>query len=462
MISSTLSSKAIKQGLFANATLGFKDMVFLDLSGRNDWSSTLALTGNESYFYPAVGLSAIISQMVSLPSFITFGKVRGSYTTVANEVPFDIIAPNRSINVSMGVDAITIAPFYEAKPEMITSIEFGTDWRFLEGRLGFDFTYYDINSKDMFVTVPALSGSGYNNRRINAGEITNKGIEFLIDAEPVSTGDFSWRTSINYSHNRNKIVVYDPENPKSRLGLGNSEGYYSYVQPGGSFGDIWTLDFQYDDQGRIRVNDKFVPLKSADPVLQGKVEPKFQLGWNNSFNYKRFSLAFLVNGVFGGKVASQTESMLDAYGVSKRTGDARDNGGVNIKDTYGAVAVVHSPATSTAPAATNHGDVVEVIDAFTWYRNIGDRNGILSCYIYDRTNVRLTQFSLNYDIPVRALNLPLKSASVGLVGQNLFFLYRDAPHDPELAMDTGRDSQGLDNFNLPATRTYGFNIKVNF
>jgi hypothetical protein len=445
MISSILSSAAIKQGLFANASIGFKDMIFLDLSGRNDWSSTLALTGNESYFYPAVGLSAIISQMVSLPSFITFGKVRGSYTTVANEVPFNIIDPNKNINQNMGVDAITIAPFFDAKPEMITSIEFGTDWRFLEGRVGFDFTYYSISSVDMFVTVPALAGSGYNNRRINAGEITNKGIELLVDAEPVSTGNFSWRTSINYSHNKNKIVVVDPERPNNPIGLGSSEGYYSYLRAGGSFADIWTLDFQYDDQGRIKLDDKNIPLKTANPVLMGKVDPDFQLGWNNSFSYKRFSLGFLVNGVFGGKVASQTESMLDAFGVTKRTADARDNGNV-VK----------------VNAVDPNGNAVSEVNAFDWYRNIGDRNGILAAYIYDRTNVRFTQFSLNYDIPVRALNLPLKSASIGLVGQNLFFLYRDAPHDPELAMDTGRNSQGLDNFNLPSTRTFGFNIKVNF
>jgi hypothetical protein len=373
----------------------------------------------------------------------------------------------------MGVDALTIAPFFDAKPEMITSIEFGTDWRFLEGRVGFDFTYYSISSVDMFVTVPALAGSGYNNRRINAGEITNKGIELLVDAEPVSTGDFSWRTSVNFSQNKNKIVIVDPERPTSTIGLGSSEGYYSYLRAGGSFGDIWTLDFQYDDNGRIMLNKDYAPLKTANPVLQGKVDPDFQLGWNNTFTYKRFSLGFLVNGVFGGKVASNTEGMLDAFGVTKRTADARDKGHFdkNLKDkagnytTIGWVdidAIVHSPATSTAPAAPNHGEVVSKIDAYTWYRGIGDRNGILAAYIYDRTNVRLTQFSFNYDIPVRQLNLPLKSASVGLVGQNLLFLYKDAPHDPELAMDTGRNSQGLDNFNLPSTRTFGFNIKVNF
>jgi TonB-linked SusC/RagA family outer membrane protein len=445
IVRSIFSSSGIKQGVFANASFGWREMIFFDLSGRNDWSSTLALTGNESYFYPAVGLSGIISQMVSLPSFITFGKVRGSYSTVANEVNFDVINQHRQMNATTLVaDQNQRGPFFEAKPEMLVSIEAGTDWRFLEGRAGFDFTYYHITSTDQFLDIPALAGSGYSRRYINAGKIVNSGIEFMIDAEPVATSNFSWRTSFNFARNNNKIVEVDPVDPKNRIALGNSEGYYSYIQAGGSFGDLYTYHLTYDDQGRVLVDDKNKALRTKEVQYSGSINPDFTLGWNNTFSYKNWSMGFLINGVFGGKVVSQTESMLDGYGSSKRSGEARDNGGY-----------------MDFAAAREDGTAV-TLTAEEWYTGIGGRNGVLNEYVYDRTNIRFTQFSLNYNIPVRALNWPLKSASVGLIGQNLFFFYKKAPYDPELTMNSGRDSQALDNFNLPSTRTYGFNIKVNF
>jgi len=218
---STLASKTIKEGVFANAQIGFKEMIFLDLSGRNDWSSTLAGTGNESYFYPSIGISAIISQMVTLPEFITFAKVRASHTTVANEVPFNVIMPQNSVTASGGVSRNTVAPFTDAKPEMLRSVEVGTDWRFFNGRIGLDFTYYNINSQDQFVSLPALAGSGYTSYYVNAGEIINKGVEITVDAEPVSTTDFKWNTSFNFSKNTNTVTELIPEDPAKRIDLGS-------------------------------------------------------------------------------------------------------------------------------------------------------------------------------------------------------------------------------------------------
>ncbi len=459
MIYSTTPSRTIKEGYFANASIGFKEMFFFDLSGRTDRSSTLAMTEQGvSYFYPAIGFSGIVSQMVSLPDFITFGKVRGSYTTVANDVGFDNIIQRMSINnrsvtstagstsvsSSASVSAPTSPDWISARPEMIKSLEIGTDWRFLEGRVGFDFTYYSIASTDQRMSIPTLQGVGFSSMLINAGKITNKGIELVVDAEPVAAGPFSWKTSLNYAHNRNKIVEVNPDDKNQIINLGSSEGYFSRIIRGGSFGDLYAFDFEYDSQGRIRLDENKMPLKTTEPVFVGRVDPDFNLGWNNTFNYKNFSMGFLINGVFGGNVLSYTEAMLDNYGVSKRSADARDKDGVEIN------------------AVMPNGDPVTTVDPESWYRAIGNINGILGAYVYDRTNVRLTQFSFNYDIPVRNLNLPVKSASVGLIGQNLFFLYKKAPYDPELTMSAGSGSQALDNFNLPSTRTYGFNIKVNF
>jgi hypothetical protein len=371
--------------------------------------------------------------MVSLPSFITFGKVRGSYASVANEAPIDyVIRTNPNHN--------STAPIDEVKPEMFKSIEVGTDWMFFDGRLGLDFTMYRTNIYDLFFLESSLYGSAFSDRYINAGKIINKGVELTVDAELISTRNFSWRTAINYAHNRNKIIEIDPDITRYKIGLGNSEGYHSYIAEEGSFGDLYTYKFRRDEQGRIMVDTNNWPLKTWEPEYVGSINPDFSIGWNNIFSYKRVSLGFLINGVFGGKIVSQTESMLDAYGVSKRSADARDNGGV-----------------VEVNAVDINGNSVNKIDAYKWYTSVGNRNGILENYVYDRTNVRLTQFALSYDIPVK-----YPSISVGFVGQNLFFLYLNAPYDPELTMSAGRDSQRLDNFNLPSTRTLGFNIKVNF
>jgi len=441
---STLASRAVKQGAFANLQLGFKDMVFLDLSGRNDWSSTLAGTGNESYFYPSIGLSAILNQMLPLPDLITFSKVRASYTTVANEVPFNRINPMHTVTASGGVSRNTVAPFPDAKPEMLRSLEIGTEWRFFEGRFGFDFTYYNINSQDQFISLPALAGSGYTTYYVNAGEIINKGVELTLDAEPVSTSDFRWNTTFNFARNKNIVSELWPDDPGKRVDLGSSEGYFNYIVAGGSFGDLYGYKFLRNDAGQVILDAKGAPRKTALPELIGSLDPDFTLGWNNNFSYKRFSLGFLINGIFGGNCVSQTESMLDGAGVSKRSGDDRDRGYTVID------------------AVSEEGGAVTQIDPEKWYRAIGDRNGILEAYVYDRTNIRLTQLALSYDINVRALNLPIKAAAVSIVGQNLFFLYKKAPYDPELTMSTGLGSQSLDNFNVPATRTLGFNIKLNF
>ncbi|MCP9767690.1 SusC/RagA family TonB-linked outer membrane protein [Lacihabitans sp. LS3-19] len=443
-VSSITNGSVVKQGLFGNFQFGFKEMLFLDLSGRNDWASTLALTGNDSYFYPSVGLTGIVSEMFKMPDFITFGKLRASYTQVGNEVPFNRIFPQNSINASGGVVRNTVKPFLNAKPEIITSLEFGADWRFFHNRFGIDFTYYDITSKDQFIQVPTVSGEGgYTTEFINAGEITNKGVELTLSATPYKTNDFQWTTAFNFTRNRNKIVDIGPD-PKKVIQLGSSEGYDSKLVVGGAFNDLYVLKFQRDAQDRI-IFDNGKPLRTATTELVGNLDPRWSLGWNNNFTYKRFNMGVLINGKFGGHVFSQTESMLDGAGVSLRTADARDAGGVKVNG-----------------VDKNTEAAITTVDAETWYRAIGDRNGIGEAYVYDRTNIRLAQFNLGYDLNLAKTNLPIKAANISFIGNNLFFLHKVAPFDPELAMSTNQNAQGLDNFNLPSTRTYGFNLKLTF
>lgn len=448
MVSSIYSGEVIKEGVFANAQIGYKEMLFLDLSGRNDWASTLVGTGNDSYFYPSVGLTGILSQMIHMPSFISFSKVRVSNATVANEVPFNRIAPSNTINANGGIDRNTQSPFTNAKPEMLRTWELGTDWRFFNNRIGLDFTYYNIKSTDQFIeyTPTASQNTGnYTKFFTNAGEIVNKGVEIILTTTPVKGKEFEWNSSLNFSRNKNTVVELLKDEPTKYIDFGSSEGYTSRIYSGGSFGDLYGYKFLRNSAGQIMLDEKSgAPRKTAEVEYMGNLEPKFSLGWNNSFNYKRFSLNFLINAKVGGKCFSQTESMLDGYGVSKRSGEARDNGGkVAINAIQGT-----TPVTS--------------IDAKLYYTTIGDRNGIAEAYVYNRTNVRLTQMAITYDLDVNKLKLPIKAASFSLVGNNLFFFYKDAPFDPELTMSTGLGSQSLDNFNVPSTRTYGFNLKFTF
>ena len=439
-VQSTLDSRLIKEGVFGNLQMGYKEKLFLDLSGRNDWASSLYGTGNDSYFYPSFGLTGVVSNMIELPKFVSFGKLRGSYTIVGNEVPFNKVKQNNTITTT-GVEYNTTKPFANLKPEMIHSIEIGTDWRFLNGLEGFDFTFYNIKSKDQFITLPAPSGSGYTSYYVNAGEIINSGIEVSFTSTAVKRMNFSWQNSLNVSQNKNKIVSLHPD-LKEPIVLSDNEGYQLLIKKGGSFGDIYVYKFLRNSQGQIDLDSKGAIQKTAEKEYIGNSNPKWSLGLGNRFKYKNLTFEFLINSKIGGKVVSQTEAMLDGYGVSKRTAIARDNGGVTIN------------------AVMPDGTAVTKMDARQYYTTVGDRNGIKEPYVYARTNIRLAQALLSYELNFS--NSTIKKASFSITGQNLFFIYKDAPFDPEITLNTLISDQALDNFGLPSTRTFGFNFKFVF
>ena len=442
-------NKIIKEGAFANAQIGYKEMLFLDLSARNDWASTLALTGNESYLYPAAGLSAIVSQMIKMPEVISFAKIRGSISRTANEVPFNVVNPQNSIGGTGtptgigGINRNTQVPFTNLKPEEITSNELGAEMRFFNGRAGLEFTYYSDISKNQFLTLAAPSGSGYTSYYVNAGKITNKGFELTLDVEPVKTTTVSWKSSLNLSQNKNKIEELIASNPDYQVG-GDNEGFAAIIKAGGSFNDVWIYKFAKNAAGQIILDSKGVPTKAAKQEKVGNVNPDFVAGWNNTINIKDFYVSFLINGKFGGVAFSKTEAFLDSYGVSKRTGDVRN---------AGATMPINAIQGTTA---------VTSIDPEVYYGAVGDRNRIMEPYVFSRTNVRLAQFVIGYNLNMQKLNLPLKEASISLIGRNLFFFYKKAPYDPEQSMSTANNMQSNEVFSMPATRTYGFNLKVTF
>ncbi|MFT3703827.1 MAG: SusC/RagA family TonB-linked outer membrane protein [Agriterribacter sp.] len=438
-------SRAVKQGLFGDVQFGFKEMLFLDVAARNDWASTLALTGNQSYLYPSAGITAILSEMFKLPEAISFFKVRASLSQTANEVPPYVVNPWNTIGgagdptIIGGINYNTQVPFTNLKPEKIASNEYGTEMRFFRGRLGFDFTYYSDVSTNQFLTLPAPSGSGYTFYYVNAGKITNKGFELTVNADPIKSAKLQWRTSVNFSQNKNKIVELIASNPDYQVG-GDDEGFASIIKAGGSFNDVYIYKFNRNDAGQIILDDNGVPTKAPKQTKVGNVNPNFLLGWNNNFNYGNFFLSILINGKFGGVAFSKTEAFLDSYGVSKRSADAR--------------------ASSTIPIDAIQGnDKVTSISPVVYYSSIGDRNKIMEPYVFSRTNVRLGQFVLGYNFKVNPGSF-LKGASVSLIGRNLFFFYKKAPYDPEQAMSTSNSMQSNDVFSVPSTRSFGFTLKA--
>lgn len=439
------------QAVFGNANISYKDWAFLTVTGRNDWSSNLSYTPNDSYFYPSVGLSFIVSQMFKLPEAITYAKVRGTYAEVGNTVPPYLTFIQNTLKADGALLFNTNKAFRELMPERTKSFEIGTDLRFLSNRINFSFTYYKTNTRNQYIPVIAPPSSLVSTGYLNAGNVQNQGFQFILGADVLKGEGLNWNTSINGSLNRNKIIDIasaDKINSVDLTGAGNTS-YISRLQVGGSYGDIYGYTLQRDAQNRIILGgdgstaSPYVPLKSTDFNYIGNPNPKFQLGWNNSFNYKDFSLSFLVDGKFGGQVLSLTEALMDEAGASEATGTARNQGGVKIDgvDTKG-----------NAVSAT--------IKPQSYYSFVGGRGGVSGEYIYSATVVRLREAALGYTLPLTGKTF--KSVKFSVTGRNLFYLYKKAPFDPELTMSTGNGLSGVDVFNQPATRSLGFNLNVSF
>ena len=433
--------------VFGTAQIGWRDMLFLDITGRNDWSSTLAFTNNVSYFYPSVGLTAVVSDMVKLPKVFNALKVRGSYSIVGNDMPAYITNPLHSFS-NGSISFNTKKPFVEMKPEKLHSIEVGLDVTMFDERLDFDVTYYKTNNKNQYFEMKASAATGYSNYYFNAGDIQNSGIEFSASWRQKFNKNFTWRTNFNFSYNENKIKALDNRAniaKENRLPYVNFSGLYGTemrMYEGGAYGDIYSQMFKKDPStGLIMVDDKGKIQYEAEKKLVGNLNAKVNLGWGNTFFYKDFTFYFLIDGRVGGKFFDWTQASLDQTGSSKNTGDARDNGGVDVFNTVT--------------------KKVEKMDAKTFYSQLGSINGGSGdYYAYSQTNFRLREVSLGYTW--RSLLGNGRDLSLTAVARNLFFFYKDSPSDPDVAMSTANAFGSSSYYALPSTRSLGINVKLSF
>jgi len=437
------------QSLFVTTQIGFRDYLFLDVSARNDWSSTLAYTSRESrgFFYPSIGVSCLMNRVLKLPEQVTSGKVRVAWSKVGNDIPLYITNPVAHVLAGGGIQASDAASFEEMKPEMSLSVEVGTEWKFFDSRLHIDFTYYQTHTKNQFFKLPAKDGDEYAYRYVNAGNIQNTGVELMIEGTPVEIKNFSWKTGINYAFNKNKVVRLHAELPVFQYGpYGFSSSFAMKLKKGGSFGDIYGKAFKRDADGKILYETdgerQGLPMIEGDgnTVKVGNANPDFTLGWTNAFSWKGLELSLLVDGRYGGKVLSQTQADMDMYGVTKVTGDARDRGYVILE-----------------------GEKITNVKGF--YKSIvGGRAGVTEYYMYDATNFRLRELALGYTFPKRWMEATkfFRDVQLAFTARNLFFIYKEAPFDPDLILSTGNDNQAIEVYGMPTTRSMGFSLRVMF
>ena len=438
------------QSVFGDLDLAWKSWIYLTLTGRNDWSSNLAFTPNESFFYPSAGLSVVLSELVKMPQFVDFAKVRGTFAQVGNTVPAYLTYVQNSQNSSGQLVFNTADAFRTLKPEKTNSWELGTEWRFLNSRLDLSATVYKSNTRNQYFPIAPVTASLFSTGYVNAGNIENKGIELTLSYTAIRDRHFTWTTSINGALNRNKILDVDSKDSINTFVLtaNGNNAYESHLTKGGQYGDIYGYTVVRNAQGQIVFNgsgtaaDPYKPQQSSVFNFIGNPNPRYQLGWRNDFSIYKFALSLLVDGKFGGQVLSLTQSIMDQYGVSKATGDARAKGYVAVNGVDG----TGKPVTQVTPQA--------------WYEAIGGRNGISGEYMYSATVVRLREASIGYALPIPPGFFHQIKLSV--VGRNLIYFYKKAPFDPELTMSTGNGLSGVDVFNQPATRNFGFSVNASF
>lgn len=439
-------SKVRNVAAFASAELGWKSMVYLTLTGRNDWNSRLVNSSEESFFYPSVGLSGIVSEMVKLPEFISYLKVRGSYTEVGSPVSRSGMTPGTITTPLVGgsLKSTDIYPFTDYKAERTKSYEVGLTARFFK-KLSVEFTWYKSNTYNQTFIGELPESSGYKAVYLQAGNVENRGIEMIVGYND-NFGGLQWNSSLTYSKNVNEIkeMVKDYVHPKSPKPINIPEVSKDkgrvILKVGGSISDIYARKvLAKDNQGYVNVTSSGgINLETVDPIYLGKTTPDFTMGWNNSLSYKNFGLSFLFNARFGGVVTSSTQALLDRFGVSKASADARDAGGVMIPHQGRFDAKKYYTLTATG------------------------ETDLAGYYTYSATNIRLQELTLSYKFNPRWFNNVLRDLTLSFVATNPWMIYCKAPFDPEMTSSTGTYGQGNDYFMQPSLKSYGFSVKFKF
>ncbi|MCR5076858.1 MAG: SusC/RagA family TonB-linked outer membrane protein [Prevotella sp.] len=422
--------------LFGNIEIGWHERLYLTLTGRNDWDSALSNTAHQSFFYPSVGLSAIVSEMVRLPRFINYLKLRASWASVGSAISPNISSDWRYEYVpSTGTYKTVTYKFPDTfYPERTNSWEAGLSARFLRDALTLNLSVYQSNTKNQTFLRNITVGGEFDREYIQTGNVRNRGVELAVGYNK-AWGSFNWNVSMNYSMNRNRIIKL-LDNPAEILRQGGLNGCEVILTQGGTMGDLYTFtDFRRDRQGNILLNDdrQVMQTELQSPRYVGSVLPKGSIGLNNKFSWNGLELGILLTARLGGICVSQTQAIMDSYGVSRKTANLRNQGGVLVGK--------------------------QLLSTEKYYSVVGGETPIWAEYIYSATNARVKEAYISYTTGklVRGAKI-----TFGLTARNLLMLYKKAPYDPEVTPSTDVYYQGFDYFMQPSQRSLGFYVNVKF
>jgi TonB-linked SusC/RagA family outer membrane protein len=432
--------------LYASANFEYDNFAYLDVTARNDWSSTLG-ADNRSYMYTSVNLALLLQDYID-PNKELFDlfKVRASVANVGNDTsPYQLVqtfsVPGQGYLGLTTLNSPSTRLNPDLKPENIESTEVGLELSLLDNNLTFDFAYYNITTTDMIFSVPVPAATGYSFFLENVGEVTNQGVELLLGYNIINNSDMRWNTSLFASKNENKLVSLIDDLDTLVYYQTNSGNVNSQAKVGGGIGDLYGTVWERDSSGNRLVGADGKPTQSNPDNFLGNAQPDWLAGWSNSFFYKNFSLNVLIDGRFGGVVYSGDSSRLDSYGVSERSLQYRESGVVlDAVDPNGAANTVN-------------------ITGQEYWQRIAD---IAEPYVYAQDNVRLRELAIGYSFP-DASALGMDSVTLQLIGRNLFFINKKAEDiDPEAALGTNLGGQGIALGNLPTLRSIGLNVTLKF
>lgn len=477
-VSQSTSEKRVNS-LYGSAQVGYKNYLFLDITARNDWSSALTLPaslkllGNEqnSFFYPSAALSAIVSDMAKLPSYISFAKLRASVAQVGNDTdPFTFTQafnPGTAFGTAQIYGETDRLANLSLKPEISTAFEIGAEIKFLKNRIGLDLTYYNSSTKNQIINIPLSNTTGYSSRAINAGMIKNYGFEAMLNIVPVITKKgFKWSTDINFSTNRSKVVSLSD-------GLTNlvmaSRRVSIEARVGERMGDMYGIGFArvqsvdknapyYDASGKYTgqmVFNNGRPIPTTQRIKLGNYNPDWLAGINNTLTYRNFRLSFLFDIRQGGKVYSETQTVGREGGIIIETLEGRADGYDLSKPGNGVIGqgVVLNTDGSFSPNTVKR-TAREWHTAWTGGRNIAE--GVM----YDASFVKLREIQFGFTIPDKLFRgTPFRGATISLVGRNLA-LWTKVPHvDPEvMSFSGGTALPGIEYMSIPSSRSFGVNL----
>ncbi|WP_153797962.1 SusC/RagA family TonB-linked outer membrane protein [Foetidibacter luteolus] len=443
------TARITTNSIFGSADFDYKSILFVTVTGREDWFSTLS-PANNHIFYPSLGSSFILSDAVRMPAFVSYAKLRGSWAQVGGGAP-DPYAINLTYsNVpSSGPSLQNVTSNVISNPNLrpftSTTYEAGIELQLFNSRLGVDFTYYNRKTTNDIVNTAISTTSGYSNVILNVGELNNKGIELLVTGKPVKAANFNWNVSYNIAYNQNKVVKLAPG--LTSIQIANSVGNWAYLNhiEGQPFGTLVGTRILKDGEGNTVFNAT-TGLPVATPLQQlGNSVAPLTMGFTNEFRYKNFSLNVLLDGKFGNKVFSIFELYAMRMGKLKSTLPGRENGllleGVDQQ-------------------GNKYSRTVEVANLRPYYDN---NKSYSELFLHDGSFVKLRQIIFSYNIPVNKIKLlKLQAASISFVARNLAILYKKTDNfDPEQSF-TNSNAQGFESIGLPRTRSYGLNLAVKF